>query len=111
MVRRRVAAGIGVVALIVIVLIVNGCLKSQKTQALRDYSHSVGEIVQESDQKVARPLFAALSGASAKSALDVEEQLDQLHIEAQGQAAHAKSLSVPGEASAAQRNLLLALDL
>ena len=38
MVRRRVAAGVGVVLLIVIVLIVNGCLKSQKTQALKEYA-------------------------------------------------------------------------
>ena len=36
MVRRRVAVGIGIVALIVIVLLVNGCLKSQKTQSLKD---------------------------------------------------------------------------
>ncbi len=111
MVRRRVAAGAGVVLLIAIVLIVNSYLKSQKTQALRNYNHSVSELAQESDQKVARPLFPALSGAGAKTALDVEEQINQLHIEAQQQSAHAKSLSVPGEMDGAQRNLLLALDL
>ena len=73
MVRRRVAAGVGVVLLIVIVLIVNGCLKSQKTQALKEYTHNVSTIVTESDQQVSQPLFAALSDASAKSALDVED--------------------------------------
>ena len=111
MVRRRVAAGAGVVLLIVIVLIVNGCLKSQKTQALKDYNHSVGRIVGESDQQVARPLFSTLSGASAKPALNVEEQIDQLHLEAQKQATQAKGLSVPGEMDAAQRDLLLTLNL
>jgi hypothetical protein len=111
MVRRRVAAGVGVVLLIVIVLVVNGCLKSQKTHALEEYGHNVSRIVGESDQQVSHPLFSALSGASAKSALDVEEQIDQLHIEAQKQATQAKGLSVPGEMDAAQRNLLLALDL
>ena len=111
MVRRRVAAGIGVVLLIVIVLIVNGCLKSQKTQALKDYTRSVSRIVTESDQQVSRPLFAALSGASSKQSIDVETQVDQLHLEAEKQAAQAKGLGVPGEMESAQRDLLLALDL
>ncbi len=52
MVRRRFAAGIGVVLLIVIVLIVNGCLKSQQTQALKEYTHDVNGIVGESTQQV-----------------------------------------------------------
>jgi len=111
MVRRRVAAGVGVVLLIVIVLIVNGCLKSQKTQALKEYAHSVSQIVGESDQQVSHPLFVALSGASAKEAIDVETQVNQLHLEAEKQATQAKGLSVPGEMDSAQRDLLLALDL
>lgn len=111
MMRRRVAAGIGVVLLIVIVLIINGCLKSQKTQALKDYVHSVSRIAAESDQQVSRPLFAALSGASSKRQIDVETQVNQLHLEAEKQATQAKGLSVPGEMDSAQRGLLLALDL
>lgn len=111
MVRRRVAAGVGVALLIVIVLIVNGCLKSEKTQALKNYARDVSTIATESDQQVSRPLFTALSGASSKSALDVEAQVDQLHHEAEEQATRAKSLSVPGEMESAQRDLLLAMDL
>ena len=111
MVRRRVAAGVGVVLLIVIVLVVNGCLKSQHTQALETYNRDVGQIVQESDQQVSQPFFAALADANSKSPLDVEVQLDELHSQAQKQAAAAKGLSVPGAMVAAQRDLLLALDL
>ncbi len=111
MVRRRIAAGVGVVLLIVIVLLVNGCLNSQKTQALKEYTRSVSAIANESNQQVSRPLFSSLTDASAKSALDVEEQVNQLHLEAQKQANRAKGLSVPGEMDGAQRNLLLALDL
>jgi type IV pilus biogenesis protein CpaD/CtpE len=111
MVRRRVAAGVAVVVLIVIVLVINGCLKSQKTQALKDYNRHVNAIAAESDSQVSRPLFAALAGASGKSALDVEVQIDQLRIAAQTVAANAKKLSTPGEMTAAQRDLLLALDL
>jgi hypothetical protein len=111
MVRRRIAAGVGVVLLIVIVLVVNGCLKSQHKQALETYNRDVSRIVQESNQQVSQPFFAALADANSKSALDVEVQLDQLHILAQNQAASAKGLSVPGAMTGAQRDLLLALDL
>ena len=74
-------------------------------------THNVSQIASESDQQVSRPLFAALTGASAKSALDVEQQVNQLRLEAQNQATQAKGLSVPVEMDAAQRDLLLALDL
>jgi hypothetical protein len=111
MVRRRWAAGGGIVLLIVIVLVINGCLNSQKTQALKEYAHDVSGIATESEQQVSHPLFVALAGASTKSALDVETQVNQLHLEAQKQATQANGLSVPGEMDSAQRNLLLALDL
>jgi hypothetical protein len=110
MVRRRVAAGVGVVLLIVIVLVVNGCLKSQAKQSLETYNRDVSRIAQESEQQVAKPLFSELANANSKSALDVENQLDQLHIQAQSQASDAKGLSVPGSMSGAQRDLLLVLD-
>jgi hypothetical protein len=111
MVRRRVAAGVGIVLLLVIILVVNGCLKSQKQQALRDYNHKVSELAQESDAQVSHPLFAELTGAASRSALDVEVKIDGLSKQAQEIAARAKSLSVPGDMAAAQREELLALDL
>ncbi len=110
MVRRRIAAGVGVVLLIIIILIVNGCLKSQKTQSLKDYNRNVSQLAREFDEKVSRPLFAALTGAGSKSALNVEVQVDQLRIQAQNLTTHAKDLSVPGDMSNAQRNLLQSFD-
>jgi hypothetical protein len=111
MVRRRIAAGIGVVLLIVIALVINGCLKSGKEAALKEYNSNASQLVGESDQQVAHPLFETLAGASGKSPLDVEEEVDQLRLQAQTDASHAKSLSVPGEMEAAQRNLLLVFNL
>ncbi len=111
MVRRLVFAGAAVVLLIVIVLLVNGCLKSEKQQSLKNYNHSVSVLAQESDAKISRPLFAALTGAASKPALNVEVQVNQLRIQAQALASRAKSLSVPGEMEGAQRALLLAFDL
>ncbi|MFZ1155142.1 MAG: hypothetical protein WAN93_09585 [Solirubrobacteraceae bacterium] len=111
MVRRRIAAGVGVVLLILIVLLVNGCLKRGKQQALESYNRNVNQIALASVSQVARPLFTTLSGASSKSALAVEVQIDQLRRVAQEQAEHAKGLSVPSPMTAAQRNLLLALGM
>jgi len=111
MIRRLVAAGVAVLLLIIIVLLVSGCLKSEKQQSLRDYSRHVGEIAQEYESQVARPLFAALAGAGTKSALDVEVQVNNLRGEAQRLGTKAAELSVPGELTAAQRELLLALGL
>jgi hypothetical protein len=111
MVRRRIAAGIAVVALIVIVLLINGCLKSGTEEALKAYNHEAGQIVQESDQQVSGPFFKAIAGASGESPLNVEVQIDQLRMQAQSQAARAKGLSVPSGMQGAQRNLTLVLDL
>jgi hypothetical protein len=111
MVRRRIAAGAGVVLLIIIILLINGCLKGQKTQALKDYNHEVSLVAQEFDEHVSRPLFAALSGAGGKSALNVEVQVDQLRVQAQDLTTRVKGLSTPSQLSDAQRDLLLVFDL
>lgn len=110
MVRRRIAAGVGVVLLIIIVLVVNGCLKRGKEQALESYNTSVNRIGQESQTEVARPLFSALLGASGKSALEVEGQINPLRQKAEELAKQAAGLSLPGDMTSAQRNLLSALD-
>jgi hypothetical protein len=111
MVRRRIAAGVGVVALIVIVLLIDGCLKSGKEEALKTYNREASQVVQESDQQVASPLFKALASAASEPPLNVEGQVNQLRGQAQAQATRAKGLSVPGGMEAAQRNLTLVLDL
>lgn len=110
-VRRRIAAGVGVVLLILIVLLINGCLKSGREAALKEYNRNASQLVEESDQQVARPLFETLAGAAGKTPLAVDEKVDELRQQAQAQAQHAQSLSTPGEMRDAQRNLLLAMHL
>jgi hypothetical protein len=110
MVRRLIAAGVAIVLIIVVVLLVSGCLKSEKQQALKSYNREVGVLAQESE-KISHPLFVALSGASGKQALDVEQQIDELLTQARAIASRAQGLSVPGEMAAAQQDLLLVLDL
>jgi hypothetical protein len=111
MVRRRIAAGVGIVLLIVIVLLINGCLKRGKQQALESYSQEASRIAQSSDQQVSRPLFSTIAGAGSKSALNVEVAVDQLRHQAQELASRAQALKTPGEMAAAQRDLLLAMNL
>lgn len=111
MVRRRIAVGVAIVLLIIIVLVINGCLKSQAKQSLKDYNHSVNSLAAETASKVSTPLFAALTGAGAKSALEVQVQIDQLRIQMQNIASKAQGLSVPGSMTAAQRALLMAENL
>jgi hypothetical protein len=111
MVRRRIAAGVGVVLLIVIVLLINGCLKSGKEEALKQYNREAGALVSESDEQVAHPLFAGLAGASGEPPLNVEQKINELRDVAQHQAEQAKRLSVPGEMGAAQHNFTLVLNL
>jgi hypothetical protein len=110
-VRRRIAAGVGVLLLIVIALVIDSALKSGRESALREYNRDVGELVGESDQRASRPLFETLAGASGKSPLDVENDVNGIRETAQRQAMRAKGLSVPGEMREAQRNLVLVLDL
>jgi hypothetical protein len=111
MVRRLVAAGVAIVLLIVIVLLVSGCLKSQKQQSLKDYNHGVSQLAEESETQVSRPLFTALTNATSKPALDVEQQIDELLKQSQSIEARAKGLSVPGEMASAQRDVLQTFDL
>jgi uncharacterized repeat protein (TIGR01451 family) len=111
MVRRRVAAGVAVVVLIIIVLVVNGCLKSQKKQSLETYNRNVSQLAGEFDSQVATPLFSALTDATSKSAIDVEEKVNDLRILAQELSSKATHLDVPGEMASAQKDLLLSFDL
>lgn len=111
MVRRRIAAGVGVVLLIVIVLLVNGCLKRGKQQALETYNQQVSQLAQRTDQEVAHPLFAALTGASGKSAEEVEQHVNGYRQQAQELADQASKLKVPSAMAGAQRAVLLSMNL
>lgn len=108
--RRAVAAGVGLVVLILIVLGVRSCVNSQHQDALRSYNTNVANIIQASDTQVGQPFFQYLSQANGKSPLDVEVQVNQYRATAEQQARQAAGFDVPNEMTAAQRNLLLALD-
>ena len=51
MVRRGIAAGAGLLLLVLLVFGVRGCLNARKEQAIKDYVRDVGALLQESDQQ------------------------------------------------------------
>jgi len=111
MVRRRIAFGAGLALIILVILLISGCLKSEKHQALETYNQNISRIIGESDQQVSGPFFTTLSSASSSSPLNVELQVDQLRSLAQNQASSAKKLNVPSGMQAAQQDFLEVLDL
>lgn len=111
MVRRGVAGVVALVVLILIIVGISGCLRSQRRDALKSYNRNVSSLATESVQQVGGPLYKNLTGASSKNALDVELAIDQLKMTAQDEASRAKGLDTPSEMAGAQRSFLLAMDL
>lgn len=111
MVRRGVAGVVALVILILIIVGISGCLRSQRRDALKSYNTNVSNLAAESVQQVGVPLFKNLTGASTKNALDVELAIDQLKMTAQDQASRAKGLDTPSEMAGAQRSFLLVMNL
>jgi len=111
MMRRGIALGAGLLVVILLGVAIKGCLAGQKRDALTAYANNVRSILADSDSQVAKPFFSLLAGSRGKSPLDVEVQINNYRDVAQEEVRHAQSISVPGEMSAAHRNVLLGLNL
>lgn len=109
LVRRLVAAGVGLVLILLLVFGVKGCLDGRKDQALKDYDSDVASIIGEAS--VITSEFFDILTTSDTSPVEVESQISQSRLRAESQADQAKNLSVPGEMKPAQRSLLLSLGL
>jgi hypothetical protein len=109
MVRRAVAAGVGLLVLVLLVVGVRGCLSSRKEQALKDYNRDVAGLVQEANNNTS-DFFQTLSSGGS-SASDLQTQINQLRVQAEEQTKKAVKLDVPGEMKPAHRNLVLTLSL
>ena len=111
MIRRAVALGVAVVAVILLVVIVKGCVDSQAKTALKNYDRNVARIAAASDNEVSKPLFTLLSHTAGKQPQDVNTAIDNYKVTADEQIKQAESLNVPDETLDAQRAFLLALEL
>ena len=110
-IRRIVAALVLLVVIVLIVLGVHSCQVSSRNSALRDYTSSVGSLIQQSDT-TGQQLFNQLAhGGGSGGAQNLQNQINETRLAAESQLAHTQSLSVPDEMKAAQANLVLALQM
>ncbi len=110
LVRRGIAALIGLIFVIVVVIGIKGCLDNRKQSSLKAYNSDVAALMQESDDQVAKPFFQLLSGGQAKSPFALETDVNQLRVNATELVKRAERIKVPDQMTAAQRNFLLVLE-
>jgi hypothetical protein len=108
--RRTVAGGAALLAVILLVLGVRGCLDARKERALKDYVRDVDALVQESDGQ-GQALFDLLSGPGGQDqAVDVENSLNAFRVQSAQLVDRAGSLDHPGDVSEAHDYLVETLE-
>lgn len=114
MVRRRqlIAVGAGVVVVILLFLLIKGCASIRKENAYKDYVREVSADVQQSQQE-SDAVFGLLKKgqAAGQSPVDLQNNINGFRAEASKLAERAKSRSVPGELTGANRYLVDTLEL
>ena len=109
MVRRSIAAGVGLLLLFLVVVGVRGCLDARKEQAFRDYVGDVGALTVESGQQ-SEALFRLLS-SDDQGDVDLANSLNMLRQQADVLVERARGIDAPDELSQAQRYLVETLEL
>lgn len=109
LVRRAVAAGVGLLVIVLLVVGIRGCMNSRQEQALKDYNRDVASLIQDANDNTADFFQTLSTGGSSPS--DLQTQINQLRVRAEGQTRQAVQLDVPDEMLPAHRNLVLTLSL
>ncbi len=100
--RRLIAIGAVIVVVIILALLIRGCEANQTTNSLKTYSNDVSALISNSDLNGSR-VFLTLSNDKGTT---LSNNLDQQLKTARNQLTQAQNLSVPGQMSDAQQNLL-----
>lgn len=109
--RRLVAAGAGVLVVVLLVVLIKGCVDSSREKALKSYNQDVRSLVQQTNGDVTKQLFAALGSAAGGQSTQVQETINQLTSVADEEIAQARGFDTPDAMKGAQSDLLLALGL
>ncbi len=109
MARRGIAAVIGLVVLILIVLGVKGCLDARKTRSFENFDADLKSLVSQTDQ-LSSGFFQHLQNPKG-SKLEFQTELKTDAGTASSLSARAQELSTPDELGAAHADLALAYDL
>jgi hypothetical protein len=107
MVRRTIAIVGAVLAVVLLVFLVNGCLDSRKDSAFRDYAGDVRSLA-SAEQDLSNRFFQALSKPSRGDALDVQTQVNAQRVDAEQLVQRAKDADHPGELNTANGWLVTA---
>ena len=110
MVRRAVAFGAGLLAILLFVFLVKGCLDSRKESAINDYVTDVDALMRQSNQQ-SEALFALLEGDDGASDVEIENGLNGFRIQSAQLVDRARDLDHPDDLDTAQRYLVDTLDL
>jgi hypothetical protein len=109
LVRRLVAGGIALVVLILLLFVIKSCRDSAADKALENYNSEVSTIARESADLGGQ--FFSLLGTGNTAPQDLTSQISSFQVQAGQEYDQAKSLSVPGEMTGAQQNLLTSLEM
>jgi hypothetical protein len=111
MVRRTLAIGAGLLVLILLVLAFRGCLNARNERAIKDYVGNSSELINQSKLE-GNQLFELLGGSGSEDTdADAANVVNGLRSESATLVDRAEDLDAPDEVSAAQENLLDALEL
>jgi len=110
MLRRGLALGGGLIALILLVLAVKGCLDARADRALEDYAEDVSQIVAETEQ-TSKDFFGKLSDPGTLSVTEFVAEVNADRSAMDSYAARIDGLDAPGDMSHAQTALELTYDL
>lgn len=106
MLRRGLALGAGLLALILIVLGVKGCLDARAERELSDYARNVTEIVEETAQ-TSKAFFGKLEDPGELSVNEFIEAVKADRSAMDNYASRVDALSTPGDMASAQQTLEL----
>src|SRR3954465_12509842 len=108
MIRRAVAAGLGLLILVPLFIAVKSCRNSAHENALRDYNRQLSAIGDDSAKQVGAPFFQLLTEGGAPQ--DLQTNISSYRVQAEQQYDQAARLDVPDDMKGAQQSALMALE-
>jgi hypothetical protein len=107
--RRLIAAGLGLLLLVLFVFLIKSCRDNAREQAFKDYARDVGALLQESDQE-SKSLFDVLSKPGTQSPVQLASSVNGFRSEAAQLVDRARETDHPDQLNKAQRHLIETLE-
>lgn len=105
MTRRALAGLIAVVVILILFFGIRACADARKVQGFQDYVADVGELVDASNQQ-GGTLFGLLEDPGTATAVDLQNTVNGLRVEAEQLVERARGIKTPKELQPAQDFLL-----